>query len=63
MSNSVQDLSSHALSYEAREVACHAVEMYTDRLALGADNLKVSSPHYKVMCCISFLLVSIFMLS
>lgn len=42
MSNSVKHLSGHALSYEAREVACHAVEMYTDRLILGADNLKAS---------------------
>ncbi|XP_050715455.1 methyltransferase-like protein 25B [Eriocheir sinensis] len=41
MSNSVKHLSGHALSYEAREVACHAVEMYTDRLSLGAENLKV----------------------
>ncbi|KAK8380525.1 hypothetical protein O3P69_016841 [Scylla paramamosain] len=41
MSNFVRRLPGHALSYESREVACHAVEMYTDRLSLGADNLKV----------------------
>ncbi|KAK8380411.1 hypothetical protein O3P69_016767 [Scylla paramamosain] len=41
MSNFVRRLPGHALSYESREVACHAVEMYTDRLSLGTDNLKV----------------------
>ncbi|XP_063882966.1 methyltransferase-like protein 25B [Scylla paramamosain] len=41
MSNFVRCLPGHALSYESREVACHAVEMYTDRLSLGTDNLKV----------------------
>ncbi|KAF2364002.1 Methyltransferase domain [Trinorchestia longiramus] len=31
----------HDLSYAARELACHALEAYTERLGEGADNLKV----------------------
>jgi len=32
----------HSLSYEAREIACHAVETYSERLCFGNyDNLKV----------------------
>ncbi|KAK7066453.1 Ribosomal RNA adenine dimethylase domain-containing protein 1 [Halocaridina rubra] len=41
MSEFVKALASNRLTYEAREVACHAIEMYTDRLKLGAENLKV----------------------
>ncbi|XP_066983035.1 methyltransferase-like protein 25B [Macrobrachium rosenbergii] len=41
MSKFVQSLKGNHLSYEAREVACHAIEMYSERLHLGADNLKV----------------------
>lgn len=41
MSEFVHSLPGNVLSYEAREVACHAIEMYTNRLQLGADNLKV----------------------
>jgi len=32
----------HSLSYEAREIACHAIETYSERLCFGHyDNLKV----------------------
>ncbi|XP_047468711.1 methyltransferase-like protein 25B [Penaeus chinensis] len=41
MSKAVQTVAGYELSYEAREVACHAIEMYVERLHLGADNLKV----------------------
>ncbi|KAG0720629.1 Protein RRNAD1 [Chionoecetes opilio] len=41
VSGFVRLLPGHALSYEAREMACHAIEMYATRLALGAENLKV----------------------
>ena len=41
MSSFVQSLKGHELSYEAREASCHAIEMYVNRLRLGADNLKV----------------------
>lgn len=41
MSKAVQTVAGYELSYEAREVACHAIEMYVERLYLGADNLKV----------------------
>ncbi|XP_068212671.1 uncharacterized protein [Palaemon carinicauda] len=41
MSTFVQSLRHYCLSYEAREVACHAIEIYSNRLYSGADNLKV----------------------
>ncbi|KAK3887915.1 hypothetical protein Pcinc_007998 [Petrolisthes cinctipes] len=41
MSQFVRHLPGHTLSYAAREVACHAIEMYASRLKEGADNLKV----------------------
>ncbi|XP_045611979.2 methyltransferase-like protein 25B isoform X1 [Procambarus clarkii] len=41
MSKFVCSLPGFMLSYEAREVACHAIEMYISRLKVGADNLKV----------------------
>jgi hypothetical protein len=32
----------HSLSYEAREIACHAIETYSERLCFGHyDKLKV----------------------
>lgn len=42
LSQFVQYLPGHTLSYAAKEVACHAIEMYASRLENGADNLKVS---------------------
>ncbi|XP_042203507.1 protein RRNAD1-like [Homarus americanus] len=41
MSDFVYSLPGFVLTYEAREVACHAIEMYVNRLRLGVDNLKV----------------------
>ncbi|PSN32724.1 Protein RRNAD1 [Blattella germanica] len=41
MSKYVSELS-HQLSYEAREIACHAIEAYSERLYLGQyENLKI----------------------
>ncbi|KAK8726965.1 hypothetical protein OTU49_017481 [Cherax quadricarinatus] len=41
LSKFVCSLPGFMLSYQAREVACHAIEMYISRLRLGAENLKV----------------------
>lgn len=41
LSSFVQSLANSSLSYQAREVACHAIEMYRTRLKQNATKLKI----------------------
>jgi hypothetical protein len=45
----------HFLSYEAREIACHAIETYCERLCFGHyEDLKVCGCEARVqefLCC------------
>ncbi|KFM80912.1 Protein RRNAD1, partial [Stegodyphus mimosarum] len=41
LSSFVRSLPDHHLSYEAREMACHALEMYIQRLQANAPSLKI----------------------
>lgn len=51
MSDFVRSLQPSFVSYEALEVACHAVESYCDRLKDSAvEKLKVSTLFYDLMC-------------
>ena len=40
MSRRIRSLPSHSLSYEAREMACHALEAYTERLEGKSGHLR-----------------------
>jgi hypothetical protein len=40
---------SHSLSYEALEIACHAIDTYRERLCLGQyEELKVCAVIYNI---------------
>ncbi|XP_065898432.1 methyltransferase-like protein 25B isoform X2 [Dysidea avara] len=41
VSKAVMSLDGHWLSYEARELACHALELYRDRVLNGSEYLKI----------------------